>query len=256
MTSYQAKWPNKDGLIEWTPTENQTWQKLITRQLKTIENRACDAFIKGLERLKLPHDRVPQLTDINEKLKVTKWQMIAVEGTVQVNEFYTMLKNRQFPVANFIRIPKELDYLQQPDIFHEYFGHGPLLFDPGYGDFIQWYGQMALKFSALQQRILSRLFWFTIEFGLLQTAKGLRIFGGGILSSHQETLFALESMTPKRYSFDVQHILQTDYDYQCIQNEYFIIDKIENLYALQEYNHLEKLLEHISTGNQAPFINC
>ena len=256
MAEYIAKWPDKDGFIHWSDTENETWHTLIKRQQQVVQNRACDEYLAGLEALQLSQDHVPQLSTVNKAFEKTGWEMIPVHGTVLISEFFTLLKNRKFPVANFIRVPEELDYLQQPDVFHELFGHGPLLLNPVYADFMQWYGKMALEFSGKKRKILSRLFWYTIEFGLLNTKNGLRIYGGGILSSYAETLFSLESEKPKRYPFDISIVLKTDYDYQVIQPNYFILDSLAQLFELQSDSMLEKL-KHIDDGEvQETFINC
>ena|SRR3990167_4069866 len=256
MTTYTAKWPDEKGMIEWTNTENKTWNTLITRQKKAIINRACDEYLLGFNTLQLPEDSVPQLASVNKILKRTNWEMIPVHGTVLITEFFTMLKNRQFPVANFIRAPEELDYLQQPDVFHELFGHGPLLLNPVYADFMQWYGAMALKCSGKKRKILSRLFWYTIEFGLIQSKNGLRILGGGILSSYTETLFSLESDKPQRFPFDISKVLRTDYDYQSIQPNYFILENFAQLFELQSDALLLQLKDIDDNEAQETFINC
>ncbi len=256
MTNYIAKWPDKEGHIQFTKTENQTWSTLINRQLETIQNRACDEFIEGLELLAPNTNRIPQLYEINEKIKKTGWEMVSVRGTVQVDEFFTMLKNRQFPVANFIRVPEELDYLEQPDVFHEIFGHGPMLMHQAYADFVQWYGEMALTQSKANRRILSRLYWFSIEFGLVQTTKGLRIYGGGILSSHKETIFCLESDEPVRQAFNIQAMLDTHYDYNRIQDRYFILENLSALYTLKTDPILLSCLSKTGEDEQETFITC
>lgn len=256
MTTYTAKWPDHTGFIAWTETENNTWKTLISRQYETVQNRACDEYLAGLIELQLPHDRVPQLHEVNKILKKTHWEMVPVHGTVLITEFFTMLKNRQFPVANFIRTPEELDYLQQPDVFHEFFGHGPLLLNPIYANFMQWYGSMALECSGKKRKILSRLFWYTIEFGLLQTSNGLRIFGGGILSSYAETLFSLESDKPTRLPFNIETVLKTDYDYQVIQPNYFILENLTQLFELQSSVLLRQLSDIDDNTAQETFINC
>lgn len=256
MTIYTAKWPNENGLIHWTDTENETWHTLITRQNEVVKNRACDEYLEGLNTLQLSQNSVPQLSDVNKILKKTNWEMVPVHGTVLITEFFTLLKNRKFPVANFIRIPEELDYLQQPDVFHELFGHGPLLLNPLYADFMQWYGTMALEFSGKKRKILSRLFWYTIEFGLIQSENGLRILGGGILSSYAETLFSLESDKPERFAFDIEKVLRTDYDYQNIQPNYFILDNLKQLLELQSDALLLQLKDIEDGEAQETFINC
>ena len=255
MTKYVAKWPDSNGFIEFTETEDSTWNRLYERQIKTIQNRACDEFIDGLDELGLTAERIPQIPDVNKALKKTGWSMVPVSGTVDVNEFFKMLTRREFPVANFIRIPEELDYLKQPDLFHEFFGHGPLLMNHAYADFVQWYGQTAQQLTLKQQRIFSRLFWFTIEFGLLQTDKGLRVLGGGILSSHAETQFSLESDQPRRLEFSVKEILSTPYDYQNIQEAYFILPDLSSLYALHDDRELISFLGDVA-GDQKSFVVC
>lgn len=253
---YVAKWPNKKGDIEWDAVENNTWTQLITRQNDVVQNRACDEYLEGLHALQLPKNSVPQLSQVNTILKKTGWEMIPVNGTVLITEFFTLLKNRKFPVANFIRIPEELDYLQQPDVFHELFGHGPLLLNQLYADFMQWYGNMALQFSPKKRKVLSRLFWYMIEFGLLKTKNGLRIFGGGILSSFAETVFCLESDKPKRIPFDLKTVLKTDYDYKHIQPNYFILNSLDELFKLQSDPLLVELIDKDDSEIHDTFINC
>jgi phenylalanine-4-hydroxylase len=255
MTNYVAKWPNDAGLIDFSETENQTWKTLYERQIKTIQNRACKEFITGLDELNLSSDCIPQIPDLNRALEKTGWKYKAVAGTIDVEEFFDMLAHRTFPVANFIRIPEELDYLQQPDIFHEYFGHGPLLMNPVYADFVQWYGETAQKMTVREQRFFSRLFWFTIEFGLIKSSEGVRVLGGGILSSHAETIFSLESDEPARLSFDLEAVLAMPYDYKKIQPTYYVIDGFEALYALSHGDRVQKLFENLS-GDQDSFLNC
>jgi phenylalanine-4-hydroxylase len=255
MTAYVAKWPNEQGLIEFTDTENATWKTLFERQLQTIQGRACDEFIIGLEELGLTHDCIPQIPDLNKALQKTGWKYVAVQGTVDVDEFFTMLERREFPVANFIRVPEELDYLKQPDIFHEYFGHGPLLMNPVYADFVQWYGETAQKMSLKKQRLFSRLFWFTIEFGLIKSDSGTRILGGGILSSHEETIYSLESDEPTRLPFDLETVLGMSYNYKEIQKTYYIMDGFEALYALSQDKRIDCLFDKLE-GDQDAFVIC
>ncbi len=240
MTEYVAKFPNQQGVIPWTDQENKTWSQLISRQLAVVQGRACPSFIQGLEELGMSKSRVPRLAEMNTKLSKTGWQMRPVHGTVQVDDFFTMLSRRQFPVAHFIRVPEELDYLSQPDVFHEFFGHGPLLLNETYADFMQWYGATALKANKKGRRILGRLYWFTIEFGLLVTGEGLRILGGGILSSFQETQSCLISGVPVRQAFSLEEVLATSYDYTVVQPKYFILDSLDSLFQLQGCDFLAK----------------
>ena len=250
MAKYIAKKPNKEGVIAFNAQDNHTWHQLITRQQSIIERYACEEFCDGLAALELPSEYIPQLKDVNQKIRVTGWEMVQVDGTVGVTQFFAMLEQRKFPVATFVRTPDEMDYLQQPDIFHEIFGHGPLLMLPAYADFIQWYGHLGSKIPHKLRPILSRLFWYTIEFGLINTKDGLRIYGGGILSSCQETLFALDSHQPARCAYNIGEILNTPYDYTNIQTHYFYIDNWDRLYEIQHSNELISALNAIDLSEK------
>ena len=238
MTTYTAKLPNKNGLIDFTEQENKTWNTLITRQLTLIPNRACDEFLEGLEKLQLPHDRVPQCKDISKTLQaLSGWSVVPVSALIPLHEFFYLLSQKQFPAASFIRIPEELDYLQEPDIFHELFGHCPFFAHKHYGDFIEKYAKAALSCDTKTQSILGRLFWYTIEFGLINTpSQGQRIFGAGILSSPQEIIYALDSTIPQRLKFDVLTALKTEYRYDIIQPLYFYLDNITDFLNLDILN--------------------
>jgi phenylalanine-4-hydroxylase len=256
MTQYTAKFPDTKGVIDWSEQENNTWQFLLERQNEIINDRACPEFINRLQQIGFELHHVPQIKQVNQALLKTKWQMIPVTGTIQVQEFFKMLSRREFPVANFIRVPEELDYLRQPDVFHEFYGHGPMLLEPVYADFMQWYGQQAQKFPAHAQRIFSRLFWYTIEFGLVNTNDGTRIYGGGILSSFEETQYCLESNEPNRIRFELNQVLQSDYNYQEIQKQYFVLDDLTQIFELQDNKMLDEIVLSHSQGDTKPFINC
>lgn len=256
MTKYTAKMPDSHGNIAFTDQEHQTWNTLITRQKETIKDRACDEFIQGLELLEMSETKIPKLNDLSDRLSVTGWTLAPVSGTVLVDEFFAMLARREFPVATFIRIPEELDYLKQPDIFHELFGHCPLLTNQSYADFVQWYGQFASSLNHGLRTILSRLFWFTIEFGLVKTANGPRVYGGGILSSHQETIYSLESDIPQRKPFSLHEVLLTKYRYDIIQDRYFVIDSLSSFYEMMDEKLLHEALDEIKTYQEKPFIIC
>jgi phenylalanine-4-hydroxylase len=282
MSKYIAKKPDAKGKIHFTAEENATWQILIERQMAVIKNRACNEFIAGLKKLELPHQRIPQCQEISEVLKpITDWSVVPVATLIPLKEFFGLLANRQFPAASFIRLRQELDYLQEPDIFHEYFGHCPLLTDPAYADFVQWYGETALTTSREIQSLLGRLFWFTVEFGLLQSSHGLQIYGGGILSSYQETIFALESPLPKRIKLElhapqegdeaddnhiknlstkgIYAVLKTPYRYDIIQEKYFVINNISELYFLKSNDIVAMAKEIIHSQNQGQnndFVIC
>lgn len=231
--NYAAKKPDTNGYIAYTSEEDSIWHELYTRQIKIIEGRACDEYIRGLELLNMPQDRVPQCEDISKVLRrETGWSVAPVEALIPFEEFFLLLSKRQFPAASFVRTRAELDYLKEPDIFHEVFGHCPLLTDPTYADFVHKYGEIGLHANAKDRVLIARLFWFTIEFGLVNTAQGLRIYGAGILSSKEETVYALESKIPQRKPFDPLEALRTPYRYDELQKIYFTLNNYNQLYEL------------------------
>jgi phenylalanine-4-hydroxylase len=235
MGKYTSKTTDSAGIVHYTEEENETWQILLDRQMNIIHNRACLEFMAGLEQLDFPRDRVPQCYEITTKLReATGWSVQPVPALISLKEFFQLLANKQFPAATFIRRKAELDYLQEPDIFHEFFGHCPLLTNPVYAAFVEWYGKTALQVNEKIQSILGRLFWFTIEFGLLDSQAGLRIYGGGILSSYEETVYAIESPIPTREVFNINKILGTHYRYDIIQERYFVIDNLTELFEIQK----------------------
>lgn len=232
-SAYLAKKPDVNGYIAYTAEEDAVWRDLYERQIKIIEGRSCDEYMRGLELLNMPRDRVPQCEDISKILRrETGWTVAPVEALIPFDEFFRLLANRQFPAASFIRSREELDYLKEPDIFHEVFGHCPLLTDPLYADFVHQYGKIGLNANPKDRALIARLFWFTIEFGLVNTAKGLRIYGAGILSSKEETVYALESPIPQRKPFDPIVALRTPYRYDELQKVYFTLSSYNQLYDL------------------------
>jgi phenylalanine-4-hydroxylase len=251
--TYVAKLPDKNGHIAYTPEEDSVWQTLYERQIKTLEGRACEEYLDGLRLLNLPTDRVPQCHEVSEVLtKKTGWSIAPVPALIPFDTFFTMLANKQFPAASFIRCREELDYLQEPDIFHEIFGHAPLLTNPVYADFVHTYGKIGLAASHSERVLLARLFWFTIEFGLIQTPAGLRAYGAGILSSHSETIYAVESKVPQRVPFVPLDALRMPYRYDIIQTLYFVIDKYSSLYELINHDILGLIREAKLLGEYPP----
>ncbi len=233
--TYISKYPNEQGLIDWEPAENKTWQTLIQRQNQIIQNRACEEFFRGLELIKFSHDRIPQHLEVNKILKdLTGWAVEVVPALIPAEDFFTLLANKKFPAASFIRIPEELNYIQEPDIFHEFYGHCPLLTNNDYANFMEEFGKLALKSDKNIRRTLFRLFWFTIEFGLLNTPQGFRAYGGGILSSIGETVYALEDPKVQRVPFDTMTCLRTPYRIDIMQPIYFVLDKFDDLFKILE----------------------
>ena len=235
-TTYIAKKPDHRGHIHYTAEENRVWQTLYERQMPLIRNAACEEYTDALERLALPTDRVPQCADVSAVLSAASgWQVVPVPALIDASEFFQLLSERKFPAASFIRRRAELDYLREPDIFHEIFGHAPLLTDPRFAAFTHAYGKAGLAASPADRDLLARLYWFTVEFGLIRNAQGeLRVYGAGIVSSIGETPYALKSDLPQRHEFDPVDIMRTPYRIDEFQKNYFIIDSFEQLFALAD----------------------
>lgn len=243
---YVAKKPNADGHIDYTDEENSVWATLYERQIPVVEPRACQAYLDGLDVLKLPTDRVPQCKDVSTSLqKATGWSVVPVEALISFEEFFNLLATRRFPAASFIRIREELDYLQEPDIFHEIFGHCPLLTDPDFAKFTEAFGKIGLKADKKDRARLARLYWFTAEFGLI----GNKVYGSGILSSKSETIYAAESPEPQRIPFDMLTALRTPYRYDIIQTLYYVIEDFKTLYEMVEQDLLGLLKQAKTMGD-------
>ena len=252
-TQYQAHMPDEANYVHFTAEEDQVWHQLITRQQKIIENRACQTYIDGLQQLNFSQDQVPQLTEVSALLNAaTGWSVAAVDALIPCDYFFKLLANKQFPAACFVRRLDEIDYLQEPDIFHEYFGHCPLILDPHYTQFMQRYGEIALQANEQQRELLARLYWFTIEFGLIKSPHGLRIYGGGILSSKEETIYALESDIPVRKAFDLVDALRTPYRIDILQPIYFIIDDFQQLFDIIHQDLFAAIEEALRLGEHSP----
>lgn len=241
-SNYVAKLPDENGWIAYTEEENKTWQFLIHRQMEVVQQRACNAYLQGLALLNMPKDHIPQCQEMSAAMMhATGWSVEPVPALIPEDEFFTLLAARKFPAASFIRRWDEIDYLKEPDIFHEYFGHCPMLTDPHCADFMQCYGEIALKAKPDERRYLARLYWFTIEFGLIQTKEGLRIYGGGILSSKGETVYCLEDAKVLRKPFDIIEALRTPYRIDRMQPIYFVIQDFAEIYRLTEMDLMAKI---------------
>lgn len=252
-SKYVSKTPDANGICHYTQHEDETWHMLYQRQMQVIQNRACDEFISGLEILNMPADHIPQCHEISAGLQqATGWAVEPVPALIQPRRFFDLLANRKFPAATFIRTRDEFDYLQEPDIFHEIFGHCPLLTNPNYARFVEQYGKLSLQVTPQEQNKLLRLFWLTIEFGLVETTKGLRIYGGGILSSPEETIYALESKHPKRLVFNMLDALRTPYRIDIKQPIYYIIPKLSALQDILETDIIAAIRQAIQLGDFAP----
>ena len=236
---------------EWdsyTPEQHATWRTLFHRQEAILARRACQPFLDGLKALGVEAEGIPDFRRLNEALeRATRWRIVAVPGLVADDVFFDHLANRRFPSTCFIRRQDQLDYLQEPDIFHDIFGHVPMLMNPVFADYMEAYGKGGLKALRLHNlEHLARLYWYTVEFGLISTPKGVRIYGSGIVSSKGESIYCLEDKKPNRIAFDLLRVMRTRYRIDDYQESYFVIDSFERLFDATQpdftpyYEALEK----------------
>ncbi len=230
-TAMDSDWTIPQNWEAFTADEHARWDQLFARQSALLPGRASDAFLKGLDVLKLSCPGIPDYRELNARLMAaTGWQVVAVPGLVPDAIFFELLANRRFPAGNFIRSPDQIDYLEQPDVFHDVFGHVPMLADPVFADYMVAYGKGGLRsmnYGALHK--LARLYWYTVEFGLIEEAGALRIYGAGIVSSHGESLFALNDPSPNHIGFDLARVMRTPYRIDDYQQTYFVIQSLEAL---------------------------
>jgi phenylalanine-4-hydroxylase len=226
-----ADWTIDQDWPSYSPEEHDRWDRLFARQAKLLPGRACEAFLAAQAKLELSRAGVPDFADLSKRLSaLTGWSVVAVAGLIPDEAFFEHLANRRFPAGAFIRPEAEFDYLEEPDVFHDVFGHVPLLADPVYARFLQAYGEGGRRALGLGQlHNLARLYWYTVEFGLMRTPEGLRIFGAGILSSPAETVFSLEDSSPNRVLFDLERVMRTKYIISDFQQTYFVIESFETL---------------------------
>lgn len=253
-TKYVSRLPDASGVIRYTEEENAIWAELFARQKLAIRGKACDEFMHGLDLLKLPEDRVPQLPEVSAALKrETGWEVAYVPALIPFSEFFALLADRKFPAATFVRTREDLDYLQEPDIFHEIFGHTPLLTNRYFADFTHTYGKLGLAASREDRVFLARMYWFTVEFGLMQKPGGpLKIYGGGILSSIGETEYAYNSERALRRRFDILDALRTPYRIDIMQPLYYLIEDLRQLYELTQQDIMGLVQQARRMGLHAP----
>jgi phenylalanine-4-hydroxylase len=254
-TKYTSKVPKSNGLIDYTKEEDAVWRDLVQRQKEILPGLVCDAYLYGLDILKLPEDGVPQLKEINRILeKETSFGVTPVPALISPKRFFQLLAERKFPAATFIRSREDFDYLQEPDVFHEIWGHCPMLTNQTYTDFMQKYGELALSLDEKYIWILQRLFWFTIEFGLIQE-KGKEkplIYGAGIASSSGESVYAVHSDIPKRKPFDVLDIFRTPYRIDIFQTVYFVIDDFQQIFDVVNEDMVPLMEKALELGMHNP----
>ncbi len=229
------------------PEEHRIWDDLYARQIELMPGRACKEFMHGLDRLNLHRGGVPDFNEISEELRsLTGWTVVPVPMLIPDHVFYYHLANRRFPAGNFIRTREQFDYIQEPDVFHEVFGHTPPLTDHRFAAFVEAYGKAGLAADPKDHAMLARLFWFTVEFGLVDTPDGVRAYGSGIMSSPGELVYAVESDLPERIPFDPVEALRTPYRIDILQPVYFVIDGFDHLFHLAQ----EDLLGYIAEARQ------
>jgi phenylalanine-4-hydroxylase len=211
--------------------DQDRWRRLYARQMRLVPGRACDEFLRVVGTLGYDAG-IPRFDEVNERLdRATAWQVVAVPGLLPEHVFFTHLAQRRFPVTVWLREEHEFDYIVEPDVFHDFFGHVPLLFDPVFADYMQAYGRGGQKADGLHAlEYLARLYWYTVEFGLISGAGGLRIYGAGVLSSPSEVNHALASPEPNRIGFDLKRVMRTRYKIDTFQQTYFVIEDFGQLF--------------------------
>jgi phenylalanine-4-hydroxylase len=230
---YQSKQGDSNGVVAYSAEENQTWQLLYDRQITMLPGRVSEVYRRGLQRMNFPQQHIPQLAEVSAVLqKTTGWSVTPVPALIDFRRFFELLAQRQFPAATFIRRREDLDYLEEPDVFHELFGHTPLLTDQRFADFCQAYGQAGLQLQPADFHRLARLFWFTVEFGLHRSKEGIQAYGAGIVSSPGELVYALESNEPEYRPFTVPDVLRTPYRIDVYQSIYYVLDDWQQLFDL------------------------
>lgn len=249
-----SDWTIPQHWERYTPEEHRVWDTLFERQSKLLPGRASNAYLRGLDVLKLSKPGIPDFEELSERLmKLTGWQVVAVPGLVPDDVFFDHMANRRFVAGNFIRRADQLDYLQEPDVFHDVFGHVPMLADPVFADYLEAYGrggQRALGLDAL--RYLGRLYWYTVEFGLIEEPEGLRIYGSGIVSSYAESQFALDDPSPNRIRFDLERVMRTEYRIDDFQQNYFVIPSFDELLRVTVETDFAPLYDRMKQERDIP----
>ncbi len=249
---YESKPLDATGRAHYSEEENSTWSFLLKRQKELIKNHASVEFIKGVEKLNFTQN-IPQHYEISEQLKkYTGWSVEPVPALIQPEQFFNLLSNKKFPAANFIRIPEEIDYIKEPDVFHELFGHCPLLTLEPYAEFMHHYGKLAMKADHKTKVRMFRLFWFTIEFGLIKENDQFKAYGGGILSSKSEVIYSTDSEIPERLPLIAENAFLTPFRIDILQPVYYYINSYEELFKLIAKDPLKLAIESMEKNDFAP----
>lgn len=234
-TLYAAKQPDADGFIHYNEAEHSVWSDLFNRQITNVEKYCAEEYLHGLHLLPFDEKRIPQCSELSEVLRdLTGWQIAPVPALIGFREFFDMLANKTFPAASFIRSRRDFDYIEEPDIFHEIFGHTPLLTDQRFADFSQAIGRAGINAAPKDYSWIIRLYWFTIEFGLKRQVGSLKALGSGLASSPTELPYSVNSDVAERKAFDLTTILRTPYRIDIFQPIYFVLDELDDLFGLAE----------------------
>ena len=230
----RADWTIDQQWAQYSAAEHAVWKTLFERQARLLPGRACNEFVAGMQALPIGADQIPDFLRLSDVLvRRTGWQVVAVPGLVPDEVFFDHLAHRRFPAGQFIRKPDQLDYIEEPDVFHDVFGHVPMLMNPVIADYMQAYGQGGLRARQMGMLdYLARVYWYTVEFGLLEQDGGLRIYGSGISSSYTESIFALEDPSPNRLRFDLERVMRTRYRIDDFQETYFVVRNLDQLLEL------------------------
>lgn len=249
-----SDWTIPQRWSDYTAAEHEIWNLLFTRQVEQLQERVVPAFSNGIEALGLAADGIPRFETLNKRLqRLTGWTVLPVPGIVPEEIFFHHLARRQFVAGRFIRTAEQLDYLEEPDVFHDVFGHVPLLADAAYANYMQAYGEAGVRAQpgpVLAQ--LARLYWYTVEFGLMRDGNRLRIFGAGIVSSNGESEYALDSARPLRIGFDVRRVMRTEYLIDSFQKNYFVIDSFTDLVRLTAEADFTDMYRELATLSTIP----
>ena len=251
---HPSDWTIDQRWCDYTPADHALWDRLYARQSVQLADRAHPAFLHGLDALDLGGGGIPDFRRLSERLfAATGWHVVAVPGLVPDDVFFRHLSERRFVAGNFIRSADQIDYLEAPDVFHDVFGHVPLLADPVFADYMQAYGAgglRSLEYGALKR--LSRLYWYTVEFGLIRDGDDLKLYGAGIVSSHGESIFALDDPSPHRIGFDLARVMRTPYRIDDYQALYVVVDSFEQLLRTTLDTDFGPLYQRLATEADIP----
>lgn len=230
-SAMRSDWTVDQSMAVYTPDDHALWAELFARQTRLMKDYAAPVFVEALDRMGCA-DAIPSMEALSVDLRrATGWEIVAVPGLIPNDVFFSHLANRRFPASWWIRKREEIDYLVEPDVFHDLFGHVPLLYDPVFADYLQAYGlagPKAMAHEAVDQ--LSRLYWYMVEFGLILVDGHVKAYGAGMLSSFGETQYSVDSPTPNRVAFDLERVMRTRYWIDRYQSTYFVLDSFEQLF--------------------------